>query len=132
MRALLPICVTPVFFSPACFNALFPSLAESTTFQGAHILLGGKRTPLDVIFIEDLFRNFIRWPDQPGRIVGHGPVLTSIGGIVFVRFDGNYLMRFKADRSNDPGTNIGAAPAPAATPELLTYAKFIVLHALDD
>ena len=94
--------------------------------------MGDKRTPLDVIFIEDLLRNFIRWSDQPGRIVGHGPVLTSIGGIVFVRFDGNYLMRFKADRSNDPGTNIGAAPAPAATPEWLTYAKFIVLHALDD
>ena len=106
--------------------------AESTTFLSAQILMGGKRTSLDVIFVEHCLSNLVRWSDKPGGIVGHVPVLTSIGRIVFVSFDDHDFMRFKADRSDDPGADIGAAPALAATPEWLTYAKFIVLHALDD
>src|SRR5712692_2408198 len=104
--------------------------AESTTFLSGQIFMGGKRTSLDVILVEDCLSNLVRRSDEPGGILGHVPVLASIGRIVFVAFDGHDFMRFNADRSDDPGSDIGAAPALAATPELPTYAKFVVLHAL--
>jgi hypothetical protein len=81
-------------------------LASFSTPVSVSVVMRIWRTAPHVVFIEDTFRNRIRWPVVPTRVV------------IVIETNGN----------DDPCANIGTAPSFFATLKNSAYCEFSVLH----
>src|SRR3972149_8070611 len=102
------------------------SLTCSSTFRGAHstphtpnllvFRIGREGAAFDGVFVKDRFGHGVRWPREP-RVVRRGRSCRDAACFNVAR-DGDDLVWLKTNADHSAGADIGAAPPPAAPPDI--------------